>query len=250
MVFLRRLVILIIVALFGGFSGITAFSQDLDKAYVQIWTDLFLQQTLNNNFRFLFHANYKHLMDDRKWDQYMIRPTIVYTMSDYVYFQGGIQVLYTDQGKLNKLEIRPWQGMNVFFPRIGGIHINHFIRLEERFFYQNIGEGQSSSLRARYALMTNVPINHPVMGPKTVYLWPNIEFLGDLWGENVERFIASTRYSLGLGYQFDGQLRCESVYMLERARDRAKENFRVANHIVRFIVRYNFKKHNSKSIGL
>lgn len=247
---MRRLVIILSIFLLYGNYAKPVLAQPAELSFVQIWADLFLQHTLNKDFRFLFHTNYKHLMDDRKWDQYMIRPTLVYTMNDYIYFQGGIQALYTDQGRLNKLEIRPWLGVNVFYPNFGRIHINHFIRLEKRFFFQNIGEKDVSSLRFRYAIMTNVPLNHPGMQPETVYLLPNVEFLSDVWGENVERFIASTRYSLGLGYQIDDKMRYEAIYMLERARDRKEDKIYVFNHIVRLVFRYNFVRQNSKPIGL
>jgi len=233
-----------------GLAGNLSFAQQTNLKYSQIWFDVMLQQTFNNHFRFLFHTNYKHLMDDNKWNQFMVRPTLIYTMNDYVYFQGGVQLLYTDLGDLNKLEVRPWQGINIFFPTLGRLHFNNFFRLEERFFYQNIGERQTTSLRGRYAILTNVPLNHPSMSPRTVYLLPNFELLGSLWGKDVERFIASTRYSLGAGYQVDDRVRLETIYLLERSRDRAEDNFRAINHIYRLVFRYNFKMHTEKSIGL
>jgi long-subunit fatty acid transport protein len=231
-------------------QGRTAQAQRTDEPNILIWTDFFLQYTMNNHFRFLFHTNYKHLANNGKWDQYMIRPTLVYTMNDHIYFQGGIQLLYTDEGELNIIEIRPWQGMNVFFPRIRNIYINHFLRIEERFFYQNLGERKASSLRGRYAITTFVPLNHRSMSPQTIYLWPNMEFLGDLLGENVERFVSTIRYSMGVGYQFNDHLRFETLYMLDRSRDSQEENFVNSDHILRFVLRYQVTKQNHHPIGL
>jgi hypothetical protein len=182
----------------------------------------------------------------------MIRPTLVYTMNDLIYFQGGIQMLYTDEGALNVLEVRPWQGMNVFFPRIRNIYINHFFRLEERFFYENGGEHEASSLRGRYAILTTIPLNHASLSPRTFYLRPNIEFIGDLMGKNVERFIANNRYSLGAGYQFNDHFRFETIYMMQRSRDTREEDFVTSDHVVRLVLRYQVTRqaNNHRSIGI
>ncbi len=248
---MRRLLILVSFVVFPGISTRIVQAQAIDEPNNMVWTDFFLQYTFNNHFRFLFHTNYKHLLNNGNWDQYMIRPTLVYTMNDHFYFQGGIQLLYTDEGDLNKFEIRPWQGMNIFFPRIRNIYINHFLRIEERFFYQNIGEKETSSLRGRYAILTFIPLNHASMSPKTVYLLPNVEFLGDLMGKNVERFIANSRYSMGIGYQFSDHFRFETVYMMQRSRDTREENFITSDHVIRLVVRYHVTRQpNHRPIGI
>jgi hypothetical protein len=247
----RRLIILILFIFFPGMHGRTAQAQVSAEPNNMLWTDFFFQYTISNHFRFLFHTNYKHLLNNGKWDQYMIRPTLVYMMNDYIYFQGGIQFLYTDAGDLNKFEIRPWQGMNIFFPRIGKIYINHFLRIEERFFYQNVGEKEASSLRGRYAILTFIPLNHSTLSPKTVYLIPNVEFLGDLMGKNVERFIANSRYSMGIGYQFSDHIRFETVYMMQRSRDSREENFSTSDHAIRLVLRYQVtRQQNHRPIGI
>lgn len=231
-------------------KGRTVLAQNTEEPDIQIWTDFFLQYTINNHFRFQFHTNYKHLTNNGKWDQFMIKPTLVYTMNDYFYFQGGIQLSYTDEGELYKFEIRPWQGINIFFPRLWNLYINHFIRIEERFFYQNIGEKETGSLRGRYAIGTYIPLNHRELTPKTLYLWPYVEFLGDLLGQNLERFIANNRYSLGVGYQFNDHFRFETVYMMVRSRDTREEDFILSDHIIRVGLRYYVTKQYKRPIGL
>jgi hypothetical protein len=248
---LRYFIIFLLFAYLPEMHGRIVCAQAREEADKMIWTDFYLQYTLNNHFRFLFHTNYKHELNNRRRDQVMIRPTLVYTMNDLIYFQGGIQFLFTDEGEFNVLEIRPWQGMNIFFPRIRNIYFNHFLRIEERFFYQNNGEKEASSLRGRYAILTLIPLNHATLSPKTVYLLPYVEFLGDLLGRNVKRYIASSRYSLGAGYQFNDHFRFETIYMMERSRDTGEENFVISDHVVRLVLRYQVTRQpNRRPIGL
>ena len=92
----------------------------------------------------------------------MVRPAIIYTPTDELFVQAGITFLYTVENGSKFYEIRPWQGVNIFFPRIRNVYINNFLRLEERFAFSAIDEENFSQLRGRYALMTFLPLNQMI----------------------------------------------------------------------------------------
>ncbi len=53
----------------------------------------------------------------------------------------------------NRWEIRPWQGVNVSWPR-APVHLEHFLRLEEQFDFNTETWESQNSVRGRYRLRT------------------------------------------------------------------------------------------------
>lgn len=179
----------------------------------------------------------------------MLRPAIIYTMRDELYFQGGISFFVSEAGGKKIYEIRPWQGMNLFFPRIGLIYLNNFLRLEERFFLFDNDEDNSVSIRARYALTTVIPLNKKQVTDHAIYLWPYLEAFIPVYergfNPNVERF----RLSLGLGYRFNKHIRSEFVYMHEESKVEFSDSFIENQNTMRIILRYSLTN-GTKSTGL
>ena len=174
----------------------------------------------------------------------MVRPAIIYMAGDIIHFQGGFNFFYTWENDLGLSEFRSWQGMNVFFPRIGKVHINNFFRLEQRFFYNNKIE-LPNFLRGRYMISANIPINKHTMSPGAIYLWPSFELFADLAGVNVDTFVTRERFSMGVGYEFSNRIRTEIVYMHERARDEIRDPFELENNVFRGIFRYSLPFRNN-----
>lgn len=179
----------------------------------------------------------------------MIRPVIIYTMRDELFLQGGLSFFISEKEGKKLYEIRPWQGVNLFFPRIGLIYLNNFFRLEERFFLFDHDEENSVSIRARYALTTIIPLNKKQVIDRTVYLWPYIEAFIPIYerglNPNVERF----RFSFGLGYRFNKHVRTEFVYMHEKSKVELDHSFIENQNTIRIILRYSLTN-GTKSTGL
>lgn len=194
-------------------------------------------QTLNKNFRYAIQANFKHQAKDH-WKQVMIRPAFIYTLRDELYFQGGVSVLFTWHDDSDIYEIRPWQGVNVFFPRVGQVYINNFVRLEERIFLFGEDYDRATHIRARYSLATNIPLNHHQIIEQTVYLWPQIEAFVPLYEQGFTPYVNQFRFSLGLGYRFKGHLRSELAYMYDKSKVEDFRTFSENSSTVRIVLRY------------
>ena len=242
-----RLITLFIVILLS-YNPVRLTAQDGTATTFRMWYDLFFIHTLNSNFKYVIHTNYKH-QSDGSWRQLMIRPVIIYTMRDELFLQGGVSFFVSEEGGKNVYEIRPWQGVNLFFPRIGSIYLNNFLRLEERFFLFDHDEENSVSIRARYALTTVIPLNKKQVIDHTVYLWPYVEAFIPIYerglNPNVERF----RFSFGLGYRFNKHIKTEFVYMHEKLKVELDNSFIENQNTMRIILRYSLTN-GTKPTGL
>lgn len=227
--------ILSIILILG--AGIPAKAQEKDSSDFRIWYDFFFTNTLNSNFRILVQTNFKHRIES-DWRQLLVRPTIIYTMRDEIYFQGGLSFFYTWENKDKIYEIRPWQGVNLFWPRIGQIFLNNFVRLEERFFAFDFEDENSMSLRARYAITTQIPINHNKLIDHTLYLLPYFETFFPMYEKGLHPDIERFRFSLGLGYKFNTHFRTELVYMHEKAKADVFNSYTDNRNTARIILRY------------
>ena len=214
------------------------YAQDTDSTYTSLWTDFFFVYTANNNFRILAHTNYKFETTKDGWKQIMVRPAIIYTPTDELFVQAGITFFYTVENGSKFYEIRPWQGVNIFFPRIRNVYINNFLRLEERFAFSAIDEENFSQLRGRYALMTFLPLNHNDMINNTLYLWPYIELFAVFAQKGVDPYLSRYRFSMGLGYRFTDHIRTELVYMYEKSRTEWDVTYNGIDLVIRIVLRY------------
>lgn len=204
--------------------------------------------TLNSDFRYVIQTNFKH-QTGGGWKQFMVKPTLIYTMNQEIYLQAGISFLITDDYDNKIYEVRPWQGINLFYPRIGQLYINNFVRVEERFFAFDYEDENSMGIRARYAIMTRVPLNHNKIIDHTFYLWPYIEAFIPIYEKGLNPDIERFRFSMGLGYRFNQHVRSELVYMYEKSKDEEYKSFTENNNTIRIILRYSLNN-GGKSTGL
>jgi hypothetical protein len=226
---------LLLFLLLGGISASQA--QERDTHAFRLWYDLYFMHTLNSNFRYIVQTNFKHeTSSDLK--QVGVRAAFIYTMHEDLYLQAGLTMFITNEDDNNLYEIRPWQGVNVFFPRIGQLYLNNFIRLEERFFVFDYDEEHSMSLRIRYGLSTYIPLNHKQIIEKTIYLWPHFEVFIPDYEKGLDLNMNRFRGSLGLGYRFDKHIRSEISYMYEKSKQDGYHYFSENSTTVRLTLRY------------
>ncbi|MBT2558343.1 DUF2490 domain-containing protein [Hymenobacter sp. ISL-91] len=102
---------------------------------------------------------------------------------------------------------------------LGRLHLEHRLRLEQRWIGQRADEGQGPVAgwqyqnRARYQLLAQVPLQGPTLGDQEWYLNGFGElFIG--FGRNVgQNVFNQSRLSAGLGYQFGPNLQLELNYL-------------------------------------
>jgi hypothetical protein len=203
----------------------------------QLWGDFFITHTFNEHFRINPLLSYRRLAGDTGWKQYIFNPDFIFTWNDFVHIHGGVFFQYTDDHNRRLFEIRPWEGAMIFFPRIKGFFIQHYLRLEERFIYSIDEDGSAYSTRLRYYLQAFIPINHLNIIDHTFYIWPGIEFFMELSGTNIDRIVDRTRFNLGVGYRFSKFYRFEFCYMQQGTRTDNNSGFTTTDRMFRFVNR-------------
>jgi hypothetical protein len=144
-------------------------------------------------------------------------------------------------------ERRLWQHIT-YKHAIGRIAISHRLRLEERYIQSHhktndgtvIDDGYTNKqARLRYRLMTNIPLNHGKMEPKTIYIsiWDEV-FVSN--GKQVTyNEPDQNRLFVGPGYQITKKVAVQAGYfyqMLVKANGAKQEN----NYGPLFQLNYNF----------
>lgn len=108
-------------------------------------------------------------------------------------------------------EHRIWQQV-IYAHKIGRVHVEHRLRLEQRFLQHHhlntageaVDDGYSiMQNRIRYRLQARIPFNHQTMAPGTYYGIVYDELFKS-WGENVTyESPDQNRIFAGVGYQFE-----------------------------------------------
>jgi hypothetical protein len=209
-----------------------------NKINNQLWGDFYVIHTFNEHFRINPSLSYRRLAGDPGWNQIVFNPDFIFTWSDLIHIRGGVFLQYTEDHDKKLFEVRPWQGVMVFFPRIKGFFIQHYLRLEERFIYKiDDSGGYVYSTRMRYYLQAFIPINHHNIVDHTFYLWPGMEFFMELSGTSSERIVDRTRFNLGAGYRFSKNYRLELCYMLQDNRTNSNSKFTASDQMFRLVNR-------------
>ncbi len=123
------------------------------------------------------------------------------------HFGGGL--FYTNNvDEDDDFEFRLVQGFQVFTPKIKGIYLKNYVRLEERFQKTFDDSSWSFGLRIRYKISTVFEWKkRGTTFDKGLYLPMNVEFFFNI--ENSDRYNDQIRISPGIGYKFSNDWRCE-----------------------------------------
>ena len=175
-----------------------------DDVTIQLWTYYRQSWTWKPKWEPFGDAAYKIRVDDVNWMQFQVYPSLRYVANATVDLRGGLGLIYTGQEpETNTLEVRPYQGTRLTWPRLKRFDFYHVIRLEERFLFQS-GAKPSVSLRLRYKLGTVIPIGdviEHITGYNRTSIPVSIELFFD-GGDLQEQYASKLRISAGFAYIF------------------------------------------------
>ena len=125
-------------------------------------------------------------------------------------FHLGVGLFYTNNiDEVDDVEFRIMQGFQIFTPKIKGIFLKNYIRLEER-FQKTLTDASpwTFGLRMRYKISTVFEWKKKgTTFDKGLYLPMNIEFFFNI--KKSESDNDQIRISPGIGYKFNNDWRCE-----------------------------------------
>ncbi len=168
----------------------------------QLWGDLYGHYYISDKLEFYGDVGLRLLLEDPSWTQFYIRPSVRYHYRPILEFHGGLGLALTNNADVqsDKLEIRPFQGVKVGWPTLGGLRLVHYVRLEERlFFFTDEAWAHDFQLRFRYRLSTKIPLRR-LSQERKWFIALSGEGFGEVGPDVEERFSNRTRFSVGLGH--------------------------------------------------
>ncbi len=213
-----------------------------ERVNIQPWFDITLYNEYSDQIEFYGDAGLRHyLYGDFPWNRYYIRPAIKYTPLPWLGIRGGIGLFYTDNTEefANTLELRPFQGVSIGWPKYSWVRFSHYFRVEERIQYNTQTWDRSFNMRYRYQFSTRIQPNvhkseHYVYFP----LFWEIFAQDKETEEGVVEFYANkNRIGTGIGYTINKYWSAQFVFIFQRSRTQ-DGNFKTDDYILRFQVKH------------
>jgi len=228
-----------------AFHAMGWFSKPLraqDYAHFEPWTTFTTQQFIKKaGFWFRNDFSIRPAFDDDINVLFMVRPRAIVDLWNIIDLHVAIDFRYTRFVELeNKIEIRPWEGLQLHWPDIGRVRFDHFYRFEQRFHWTEGFERDRIALRSRYRLRMHIPLNNPITTDHTYFTRISAEaFIPH--GETFEETYASTfQLGIALGYNRDIKWRYQLNFYVDRGRNTVEETAEASRFIMEAWVRMAF----------
>jgi len=221
--------------------------EDENVSY-QAWLDYNAKCHISKKFKIYGDVGYRKISPNI-WTRYYIRPAVSYLQSiplksgKYLLltYHAGLGTFFTNSTDTsNNTEIRPFQGVDVQWPTFKRLRINHYVRLEEQFYFAN--NSQSFDLRLRYMFSGIFHWNKENWNVMNNFYLPfHIELFWNLLNSsNTSNLI---RITPGIGYTFNLKWKMEFSTSYHRNQIEITDAIETNNIVFRFRVYHNiFKK--------
>lgn len=248
-------VLSLILLVSAAFIPQTVLGQEVVKEITereQVWLGYFNQTRLSGKFSLWLdlHARRNDFLD--RWATTIIRPGITYHISDHTRFTVGYAYAahwpISESDETIRPEHRPWQQIN-WSGRSKRLHLNQWVRLEER-FNRKIQDDQLTdsyrfNFRARYMIALMVPLTADAIAPGVPFVVLNDEVHLNFGKEIIYNYFDQNRLFAGIGYQFSKSLNAQLGYMQVFQQREAGNHF-FNTHTLRLFVFHNLDLRNPK----
>jgi len=139
-------------------------------------------------------------------------------------FHLGGGLFYTNNiDEVDDFEFRLMQGFQIFTPKVKGIFLKNYVRLEERFQKTLTDSPWSFGLRLRYKISTVFEWKKKGTAfDKGLYLPMSVEFFFNL--KNSDRYNDQIRITPGIGYKFNNDWRCELSFSYHNTKNTSEDD--------------------------
>lgn len=199
----------------------------------QLWSDITTFYAIDEVWRYNGDYGLRTGIKGYDWDQIYARPSVRYVWKPHVHVYGGVGFFQAfEGGRASLFEIRPWQGVNILWPRLKGFNFANYFRLEERITYLNQDGSWDFGLRGRYRLRVTTPLFGILKSEKLYYASASIELFANI-AEITEYELTRGRFDLGLGRHIAEGWRLELHYIYQGAHAGRGLDFDADAHIFR-----------------
>lgn len=197
-IYLRWTLLLMLLGLIMAMPR-SAASQDSRFTEFHTWSDVTTIYNFSARFRYDGDYGIRGLLTDRNWTQIYFRPSVRYRVRPWLSLHGGAALFYSFFNDVEDLpELRPWVGLRMPWPRIGGFVFSHYFRLELREFFLTGDDEWETVLRGRYQLQVRSP-DFDIGAAKRLYVQTSVEVFEDLNSSITNTFGDRFRYNIGIG---------------------------------------------------
>lgn len=191
------------------------------------WLLYFGNKQLNNQLNWHHEVQYRSYNAVDDLEQLLLRTGIGYNLTEnnnnillgygYILSQNYLA------GEADKVTVHEHRIFQQFITRqtIGRVSVQHRYRFEQRFIESNF------KLRFRYFLSLNVPLNHPTVIDKTLYLSAYNEIFLNTTGNPFDR----NRLYGGVGYRLSKTLRLELGYLNQFLANTSRDQLNVISFV-------------------
>ena len=214
----------------------------------QLWLDYNQYSNFKHDWQFYGDAGARTILEEWSWLTIFARASVRWKKHKLYEVHGGFGVFQTfDKEDVNTLELRPWQGFRLNWPRFKSIKFNQYVRLEERFNFLTDDWTLETNLRIRYKIGLNILV-HTFSETKNIFVPFSVEFFGNVGPQLTEKFTNQSRVDIGVGYKLNSQWIMEFHFVNQFSRTGDTDEFKTSDRIYTLKLRrflYNHDYHSN-----
>jgi len=199
----------------------------------QVWLDYHTHYYAQETREFYGDAGFRFYPSG--WRQFYARPSSRFHRGYDLHI--GLGAFYTwIEDAPNSLELRPWQGLRVRWPRFGALAFSHYGRFEQRLSFRDSADNELG-FRLRYKLATRISLARGLHLDK-LYLPVSGEVFVDLGPEVDAVFRNRARFDIGLAFTHNDAWVGEFHLIVQASASGRGESLETTDVIYRFQVKH------------
>jgi hypothetical protein len=216
--------------------------EDEDEIDLQTWFDFRAYYQINESWLYDGDYGIRGLISKEDWKRFYINPSFVYYYKTRIVLRGGMRFIYTlEELSSNTFELRPWQGIRIFWPGTSFLTIDHYFRLEQRLTFYTQESNSDFAVRGRYRIQLKTPKLTLKAINQTFYFLTFFEIFGNLGNGIEEKYVNRNRLNFGMGYYITSNWWLELDYIRQSSRRGSSEGFKTTEHIFRLRLKVRLK---------
>lgn len=182
------------------------------------WTDIATIYGFSSNFRYDGDYGIRHLLSSRNFTQIYLRPSVRYRFEPWLMVHGGFawfQSFFTNNE--NYLEMRPWVGLRILWPRIDGWVVSNYLRFEYRISRFTSESNWNRQVRGRFQVQVTTP-DFRIGDIEKFYALFFVEPFQNIDSHGEQFFADRLRINFGFGNRLSNSFRVELNLMFQKGR--------------------------------
>lgn len=198
----------------------------------QVWIDFYPHYYFNKKLEYYGDAGYRTIVSNRSWTRLYVRPSVKYHLNKTWELHAGLglfYIFYTND--VDQFEIRPWQGVQLNWPKWEKVGFKNLLRFEERMSFLTDDWILDFEFRLRYKLSGKYDFHeHWFVALYGEYFLP-------VTGEIEELYRNRGRAGIELGYKPTKEWQLSFVFNWQGSRSGPEDKIHASDYIYQLKVK-------------